>query len=114
MCKRFSLRKTTYIPIECQLIIAPAMTNSVTPPPQTSGEYDSDVIDITPSPASKHGHFPSRPRPKRTPQTVKQERHHASPHTPPEDVVQPLPAATFEGISLSLPLTEIRKIHISA
>jgi hypothetical protein len=89
------------------------MTNPVTPPPQTSGEYDADVIDITPSPAPKHGHFPSRPRPKRIPQTVKQEPHHVLPHTPPGDVAPPLPAATYEGISFSLPLTEISKICFS-
>ena len=42
---------------------------------------------------------------------VKQER---LPHTPPDDVVHPLPAVTYEGISLSLPLTEIRKIYFSS
>src|SRR5271170_1181767 len=114
MCKRFSLRKATYIQTECRLILASAIiTNPVTPPPQTNGDYDSDVIDVTPSPAPKHGHFPNRPRPKRTPQALKPERH-VAPDTPPEDVVNPLPAATYEGISLSLPLTEIRQIHFSA
>ena len=34
-----------------------------------------------------------------------------APHTRPEDVVNPLPAATDAGISLCLHLTEIRNIH---
>jgi len=91
------------------------MPKPVTPPPRTSGDSDSDVIDITPSPAPKNGHFPNRPRPKKTPHTPQslKEEPRPVPRPAPSEENTRITAITYTGIH-RLYLTDMRETNLIA
>lgn len=98
--------------------VAAMMPHPATPPPRNHAESESDgdldVIEITPSPASKRGHFPPhRPRPKKSPQSS-QVQPDLAPRTPPEEVTVSPTSNEYTG-NLIIParLTESREVYFT-